>query len=381
MRGRIVLLVGFACGSSDKPAPPPPPAKVTSPVKESELTTVKLTEDAERRLAIKTAKVERKEIARTRTYPGQIEAVPGTGASIAAPVAGLLVAAGPLAPGKKVERGEILLRLRPLVPAEADVLSRGERDVAVAKTRVDTGKQRAERLAQLAKDGAASQRAAEEAAAEHAVAEADLAAAAARVQRLRENPFASEVALPLRAPDAGTVLRLGATPGQVVAAGAALVELARVDRAWVRVAVYAGDVEAIDRKQAATVQRLGGRDTRAITPGELPALADPASATADLVYVVDNADAAFLPGQRVLATLPLAGAQTALVVPHAALLYDIHGGAWVYTAGAPHVFTRRRVEVRDVLGDIAVLDRGPEPGTTVVTAGASELYGSEFGSK
>jgi multidrug efflux pump subunit AcrA (membrane-fusion protein) len=145
--------------------------------------------------------------------------------------------------------------------------------------------------------------------------------------------------------------------------------------------VYAGDVEAIDRKQAATVQRLGGRATRAITPVDLPALADPASATADLVYAVDNADAAFLPGQRVLATLPLAGAQTALVVPHAALLYDVHGGAWVYTVSAPHAYTRRRVEVRDVLGELAVLDRGPEPGAAVVTAGASELYGSEFGSK
>jgi RND family efflux transporter MFP subunit len=383
VRSKLVLLLGslLACGSPDKPAPPAAPAKVDSPVKESELTTVKLTEDAERRLAIRTAKVERKDVPRTRSYPARIEAVPGTGASIAAPVAGLLVASTALVPGKKVERGEILLRLRPLVAAEADVLARGERDLSVARSRVEAARARAERLAALAKDGASSQRAAEEAATELAVAKADLAESVARTERIRQDPFASDAALPLRAPDAGTVLRLTAAPGQVVAAGTPLVEIARVDRAWVRVAVYAGDLDAIARKQPAAVQQLGGRDVRTIAPLEAPALADPASATVELVYAVDNADAAFLPGQRVLATLPMAGTAAGLVVPLASVLYDIHGGAWVYTADAPHAFTRRRIEIRDAIGDVASLDRGPAPGTAVVTTGAPELYGTEFGSK
>ncbi len=383
MQTKVALLVylATACGSSDKPASPVPPATVESPVKESELTTVKLSEAAERRIAIQTATVERKNVPRTRTYAGRIEAVPGSGASIAAPVAGLLVAAAPLIPGKKVERGEVLLRLKPLVAAEADVLARGERDITVAKARVDAAGVRAERLAKLAKDGAASQRAADEAGTELQVANADLVEATARGNRVRQNPFASDVTLPLRAPDAGTVLRLTASPGQVVATGTALVEIARIDRAWVRVAVYAGDLETIARGRPGTVLKLGSHDAREVTPIEAPALADPASATVELVYAVENADAAFLPGQRVLATLPMAGTTTALVVPLASVLYDVHGGAWVYTTSAPHTFTRRRVEIRDVIGANAILERGPEPGATVVTAGASELYGTEFGSK
>jgi len=369
--------------ASDPPASPPAPAKVNAPIKEIELTTVTLTADAEHRLAIGTAKVERREVARTRTYPGRVESIPGTGASIVAPVAGLVVAAGATAPlpGSRVTRGEVLLRLKPLVAAESDVLARTERDVSVAQSRVDASQTRADRLAKLVKDGAASQRAADEAATERDVAKADLVAATSRGHRVRQDPFASDVAMPLRAPDAGTVLRLTASPGQVVAAGTPLVEIARVDRAWVRVAVYAGDLETIARKAPGSAQRVGGRDVRELTPVEAPALADAASSTVELVYAIDNADAALLPGHQVLATLVLAGESSSLAVPRASVIYDLYGGAWVYTTSAPHVFARKRVEIRDVIGDVAVLARGPEPGTTVVTTGASELYGIEFGAK
>lgn len=377
----MILAVLAGCGGEKATPTAQPPVKVTAPVKESALTTVQLTDDAVRRIAIKTAKVERKNVPRTRTYPGRIESVPGSGASIQAPVAGLLVAAGPLAPGKKVERGEVLMRLKPLVAAEADVLARAERDIAVAKARVEQAEARANRLEQLAKDGAASQKAAEEAVTEREVAKADFVAASSRRERVNANPFASDVAMPIRAPDSGTVLRLSAAPGQVVAVGAPLVEIAKVDRAWVRVAVYAGDLATIERTQPGNVRHLGSYAPRVLLPVEAPPLADPASVTVEVVYAVENSDVAFLPGQRILASLPLAGSTSALVVPYASVIYDVHGGAWVYTTSAPNVFTRKRIEIRDVIGDNAVLERGPEPGTAIVVAGVTELYGMEFGSK
>jgi len=67
------------------------------------------------------------------------------------------------------------------------------------------------------------------------------------------------------------------------------------------------------------------------------------------------------------------------VIPDSALLHDIHGGTWVYERTAPHVYARRRVEVRDTVGGVAILTRGPETGTPVVTTGAAELFGIEFG--
>lgn len=379
MRRSIVLLL-VACNASEPSRPPAPPATVTSPVAESALPTVTLTEDAARRLAIQTAVVVDKDVLRTRRYPGRIEAVPGSGASISAPVAGVLLDSGALQPGTKVTKGQVVMRLRPLLAGDGDAVARGQRDVEIAKARVDAAKLRADRLAVLAKTGAASQRAADDAATELTVAEADLAEAGKRAGRARDNPFVADSALALRAPDTGTVLRLSVSPGQAVAAGTPLIEIARVDRAWVRVAVYAGDRERI-AATAGSVEQIGGRTPRAITAVDAPALADPASSIVELVYAVDNADSAFLPGQRVLATLPLAGAARGAVIPLASVIYDVHGGAWVYTVDKPHTFSRRRIEIRDVLGTEVVLERGPKPGTTIVTAGVSELYGSEFGSK
>jgi multidrug efflux pump subunit AcrA (membrane-fusion protein) len=110
-----------------------------------------------------------------------------------------------------------------------------------------------------------------------------------------------------------------------------------------------------------------------------PPAANPASGTADLFYALDNRETAYRPGQRVGATLALKGPADALVVPWAAVVYDIHGGAWVYERTGDRAYARRRVVVRYAVGDTAVLASGPPPGTPVVTAGAAELFGTETG--
>ena len=66
-------------------------------------------------------------------------------------------------------------------------------------------------------------------------------------------------------------------------------------------------------------------------------------------------------------------------MPFTSVLYDIHGGAWVYEQQEPLVFARRRVAVEYVDGTNAILATGPEPGRSVVTDGAAELFGTEFG--
>ena len=51
----------------------------------------------------------------------------------------------------------------------------------------------------------------------------------------------------------------------------------------------------------------------------------------------------------------------------------------MYENPSAHVYVRRRVEVSHVIGDLAVLARGPAEGTVVVVIGAAELFGAEFG--
>jgi hypothetical protein len=67
------------------------------------------------------------------------------------------------------------------------------------------------------------------------------------------------------------------------------------------------------------------------------------------------------------------------VVPYSAVLYDAKGDTWVYTNPAPLTYVRERVTVDRIQGDQAVLTDGPPEGTPVVTVGAAELYGTEFG--
>jgi hypothetical protein len=66
-------------------------------------------------------------------------------------------------------------------------------------------------------------------------------------------------------------------------------------------------------------------------------------------------------------------------VPIAALVYDKTGRTWVYANTQKLTFVRQRVDVARIENDLAVLQTGPAPATAVVTVGAAELLGSEYG--
>jgi len=68
-----------------------------------------------------------------------------------------------------------------------------------------------------------------------------------------------------------------------------------------------------------------------------------------------------------------------LVVPYAAVIYDVHGETWTYTSPAPLTFVREPITVDYIEGDMAVLVDGPATGTEVVMVGAAELYGADTG--
>ena len=67
------------------------------------------------------------------------------------------------------------------------------------------------------------------------------------------------------------------------------------------------------------------------------------------------------------------------VIPYAAVLYDPDGAAWTYTNPKPLVFVRADITVDRIDGERAILAKGPAPGTAVVTVGATELWGVEYG--
>lgn len=100
----------------------------------------------------------------------------------------------------------------------------------------------------------------------------------------------------------------------------------------------------------------------------------------DLSRVILTAEAAKRLG---IETAPVRDAQVRetlrKVVPYSALIYDLHGETWVYTNPGPLTYVRESISVDYIDGDLAVLSKGPPSGTVVVTVGAPELYGTEFG--
>lgn len=106
-----------------------------------------------------------------------------------------------------------------------------------------------------------------------------------------------------------------------------------------------------------------------------PASVEPIKGT-DLSRVTLTPQAA----QRVgIATAPIRGGAGGEVIPTAAVLYDAEGAAYTYTNPLPRVYVRAPLVLRAVEGERAVLAEGPPVGTRVVTVGATELYGVEFG--
>jgi hypothetical protein len=82
-------------------------------------------------------------------------------------------------------------------------------------------------------------------------------------------------------------------------------------------------------------------------------------------------------------TTPLSEATVAgkkrKVVPYGAVLYEADGKTSVYVSPAPNTYVREPITVEFIEGDRAVLAAGPATGTTIVTVGAAELYGTETG--
>ena len=389
MRQSVLILsaalLTLACRGEEAPkaaAAATPPAKVSGPVKETELNAVTLTPETETRLAVKVEAVARKPVPNVRVLGGEVIVPPGQTIDVAAPVAGTIVTGSSVpSAGRSVRRGDTLFRIVPLLPADRDLRITVERDLATARAALDAARAKAARAERLFQDGSGSRRALEEAQAELATAQASYTAAQERLTSVNRSHVNQANELLVTAPIDGVVASVAAGPGQTVAASSSLAQLTSLGRLWVKVPVYAGDARELNLDQGASILTLdqppdaAGLHARRVAA---PPSATPAASAIDVMFELPSG-APLQPGERVLARLVGRAGQEANIVPVSALLHDINGGTWVYEKTGDHMFARRRVEIAHTVGDVAVLARGPQVGAMVVTVGAAELYGIEFG--
>lgn len=382
----VACLAGTSCSRKTDPpaasAPSAPAATVDNRVKEADLTRIRLTPEAEKRLGITVADAAEGGPRRSLRVGGEVTVIPGKVLTATAPVAGTLhVLRASLVPGQMVNRGEPLFRLTPVVGAAPDLRVTVEADERNARARLDNATQQVERARRLLREMAGSQKNVDLAEQEFTQAKASHDAAAERLRRLSTAPLDADVSMVLTASQTGVVRQLQASEGQVVSSGTLLFEVADLSRVWIRVPVYSGDIGAVDPTAAVQVRDVGraGGDREAVRVAG-PPTADPAAITTDLYYEAANGDRLLHPGQHVTVVLPVRGSdRPGVTVPASALLYDVQGGTWVYVSEAPLSYRRQRVELIEVDGRSAVLRRGVARGAKVVTAGAAELFGTEFG--
>lgn len=321
MRPILLLPLALAGCGSEPSKPPIPAAHAETIAHETELLKLNLTPQAQQRLGIALARVGGGSTSATREVAGEI-VVPPTSAN-----------------GVPVSSTTNLQQIGSQQAAADAELARATAQARLARIALN-------RADALVREEAGSVRGRDEAAA--ALAAAQAALGAARQQRQLLGP---------------AVASLGSQPVL-----------------WVRASVFGSDIGNVRRDGAATIRTLGdGGAPRSARPVQAPPSANTNAGTVDLYFAVNNRDRAFRVGQRVAVDLPLAGQTEGLSVPSAAILRDIYGGEWVYQKTAPNTFVRQRVEVASESGGRALLARGLMAGAQVVTDGAAELFGTEFG--
>ncbi|MBX3633146.1 MAG: efflux RND transporter periplasmic adaptor subunit [Simplicispira sp.] len=172
----------------------------------------------------------------------------------------------------------------------------------------------------------------------------------------------------------GVVTGVDAEPGQVVAAGASVVRLARDGARDVVFAVPEDKLARMAVGQQLAVQRWAGGAALVATVRELAASADPATRTFAVKAAIEGAEAPPL-GATVTVVPPALSARgaEAIVLPTTALMQSGDGTAvWVFDAASSTV-RAQAVQIATADGNQAVLASGLAPGMQVVATGVHVL--------
>jgi RND family efflux transporter MFP subunit len=368
----------LAC-SQPHDAPGAKPA-ASPPTRLEDLGTLVLTEASVAALGLDVARVEPVSASQRLLVGGEVMVPAGRDVALAAPASGRIAAfaAGAFPrPGERVRAGQVLLSLIPLAAVDRDVGARAKRELDTAQADLTLAAARVARAQSMLADHSGSQRNLDEANAQHQVATATLRAAQARLASVQGGSLDSDVSLPVRSPVDGIVRAIRVTAGQSVPQGAALIEVAGTGR-WVRATLAASDVATAAAGGVVHAARIGSRDFVELAEVVGPPSADPLRGTVDRFFMLpESVD--WTPGERVLVELLVALPQTWLAVPFDSVVRDAEGGAWVYEQREPLRFRRRRVEPVRRDGERLLLTRGVAVGSSVVRAGAIELWGYELG--
>ncbi len=253
--------------------------------------------------------------------------------------------------GSSVARGQVLARLAPSPAAALDLAN-----AAAAATSANLAYARAQRLRA---DGLVSDADVETAREAKQTADATRASLAGR-----------NGSLVLRAPVSGNVEVIGASAGQLVAAGTAVVSIVKDGNLRARFGIDPALARRVPGKSFVEVHSAGSA-----APFNAPVLSvdpvvDPQSRLAS-VYVSIPAQTEIGAGESLTGRILLGSTTGGLAIPYAALLDD-GGQPYVYVIAKGQAM-RRDIVAGPRMGDRVVVISGLKPGETVATDGVTAL--------
>lgn len=399
----VICVLSWSCAPNADGEPASVPAVKVTPGGASSAATLELSEQAVTRLGLRVEPVEELEVASHARISGEVVLPPEERLELRAPFAALVHIDPALPrPGGTVESGQILVRLEPRLAPEAGralvfqdlqaealarelvlLRTRSAGELELAEARLVATRQTYERARAMAEAQAGSARTRDEAEAGLHESEAALASArgvAAALEHARvDGVLPAPQALVLVAPRRARLAALEVVDGQLVVAGTACLRLDGIERLLLRVPVPSSRSATLATAATARLAAADGSTLATALALVAPPSADFARDTVDLWFEFAPPLPSLAPGQRV--TVELETRQRALrrSVPFPALLFDVQERAWVYVSAGGTSYRRQPVEYERVEDGRAYFTRGPEVGANVVTVGAAELYGIEFG--
>lgn len=266
--------------------------------------------------------------------------------------------------GTQVTSGDVLMRLDPVDTALT---------AASAKAQLDLAKADVERYRELRDKNFVSQAVldAKETAYKATKAQADLAA--------NQSAYTE-----LRADHDGVVAQVAAEVGQVVAAGQAVVRLARTDALEVAFAVPETRAQAVRSLKVAEVSLWAEGSRRyGATLRELSAVADPLTRTYAARVSILEPDAHVMLGMTATVTFPgetggvgASGTASRIHVPLTAI-FQRDGRPALWVVAADQTISLRPVKVASFGEVTAVLESGVAVGERIVVAGVHKLTAGE----
>lgn len=269
--------------------------------------------------------------------------------------------------GQRVRKGQILMRLD-AVDLELSLAAQ-QANVEAARAGYDQAKADEARFVRLVGTGAVSHQGYDQARAALDSAKARLEAAEAQAKVTRNS---SEYAILVADAD-GVIVATHGEPGQVVAAGQTVVQLA-----------HDGPREALihlpegvrpDLETAATARLYGQQQTHRAVLRQRSDAADPASRTFEARYILEGEAASAPLGSTVTVKLPgnHGSVSQSVVVPVGAV-HDRGDGSGVWVVNGKSEVSFRRVTIASIGSEEVIVSRGIDAGESVVTLGPHLLH-------